>query len=76
MSEIRMPWRSQLRKPADAPRDGTTFLGIAKGKIRPMRLVWDGEMGCFLSTDFDCVDELACWWPDGQAQGPLTRQAA
>lgn len=76
MREIRMPWRSQLRRPSDAPRDGSRFFGIAKGKTRPMHLVWDAEMGCFLSTEFDCVDELACWWPESAAAHPLQRPAA
>lgn len=75
MAEIRMPWRSQLRKAETAPRDGTSFYGVKKGKTRPMDLVWDEEMACFLSTDFDCVDQLACWWPKETAATPLKAAA-
>ena len=64
---IRIPWRSQLRHPRTAPRDGTRFHAIPKGKAEPGLFVWDGEMGCFLSTDFALVDELACWWPEPAA---------
>ena len=64
IAPIRIPWRRDLRHPATAPRDGTRFLAIAKGKAEPARFRWDGEMDCFLSDDFALVDELACWWPE------------
>lgn len=62
-SPIRIPWRSQLRRPQEAPKDGTSFYGIPKGHAEPARFVWDAEMNCFLSSDFACVNALACWWP-------------
>lgn len=71
-STIAIPWRSQLRHPRTAPRNGAVFHGITKGSAEPARLLWDAEMNCFLSSDFACVDELACWWPpSGAAYSPI-----
>lgn len=58
-----MVWRHQLRRPDDAPRDGSHFMAIKKGRLEPERFVWDAEMGCFLSDEFTVADRLACWWP-------------
>lgn len=69
-STITIPWRSQLRKPADAPNDGTYFFGIPKGKAEPCEVVWDADMRCYLSTDYACFDALSCWWPLDTPQFP------
>lgn len=58
-----MPWMHDRRQGADAPKDGTPFQGVAKGSVDLQEFVWDGEMECFLSTEFDLVDEISCWWP-------------
>lgn len=56
-------WVHQLRKPADAPKDGTRFMGIPKYSLQPIEMVWDSEMNCFFTVDFGCVDRLASWYP-------------
>lgn len=71
---ISIPWRSQLLRAETAPRDGSYFHAIEKGRVTPNKFRWDPEMGCFLSTDFDCVNELACWWPADTKIGLEVRQ--
>ena len=56
-------WANKKRHPSQAPRDGSTFIGVKKYGIRPMRMVWCDDMCCFLTEHFSFVDELACWWP-------------
>lgn len=53
----------QLRKPADAPKDGTHFIGCPKGRLYFVEMLWDEEMGCFLTVEFGLVDRLASWYP-------------
>lgn len=58
-----MVWVHQLRRPANAPMDGSHFMGCPKGRTYFVEMMWDAEMGCFLTIDFGLVDQLASWYP-------------
>lgn len=56
-------WTKDLHSPSTAPRDGTKFVGIRKGRFEPVKCVFDGEMGCFAEIEdvYAPFDELSAW---------------